>query len=164
MPDMLVNLLRLPALAPVLSELRGVGVVVRRAQPWELTEVRMFVAGYFDARWADEVSVGFMRQPVAVFVALREGRLSGFAAYECTRRNFFGPTGVVENERGRGLGRALLLACLWGMREMGYVYAVIGGIGPAPFYERAVGAIVIDGSSPGIYADPLRRDDGESQK
>jgi predicted N-acetyltransferase YhbS len=159
MSDMLVNLLGLPAVEPLLSELRGAGVSVRRAQPWELTEVRRFVAENFDARWADEVSVGFMRQPVAVFVALREGRLAGFAAYECTRRNFFGPTGVAEGERGRGLGRALLLACLWALREMGYTYAVIGGVGPAEFYERAVGATVIPGSSPGVYADPLRRED-----
>ncbi|MCA1634980.1 MAG: GNAT family N-acetyltransferase [Acidobacteria bacterium] len=163
MPDMLVNLLRLPALAPVLSELRGAGVVARRAQPWELSEVRRFVAAHFSEGWADEMSVGFSRQPVSVFVASREGHLAGFAAYECTRRNFFGPMGVVEDERGRGVGRALLLACLWGMREMGYVYAVIGGVGPVRFYERAVGAIVIAGSSPGIYADPLRRADGESQ-
>jgi hypothetical protein len=100
MPDMLVNLLRLPAVEPLLSELRGGGVVVRRAQPWELTQLQGFVACHFDGRWADEVSVGFMRQPVAVFVASRDGRLAGFAAYECTRRNFFGPTGVAEGERG----------------------------------------------------------------
>ena len=156
---MLVNLLRLPAFEPALSELRGAGLVVRRAQPWELMEVRAFVAENFDARWADEVTVGFMRQPLAVFVALREGRLAGFAAYECTRRNFFGPTGVAEGERGRGAGRALLLACLWAMREMGYAYAVIGGVGPAAFYERAVGATVIPDSSPGVYADPLRREE-----
>ena len=163
MPDMLVNLLRLPAVEPLLSELRDAGVSVRRAQPWELTEVRAFVQGHFDARWADEISVGFMRQPVSVFVAVRDGQLKGFAAYDCTRRDFFGPTGVVEGERGRGLGRALLLACLWAMREMGYAYAVIGGVGPAAFYERAVGATPIPDSSPGVYADPLRRDDEEGR-
>jgi predicted N-acetyltransferase YhbS len=163
MSDMLVNLLRLPAAEPLLSELRGAGVLVRRAQPWELTQVRGFVARHFGRRWADEVSVGFVRQPVAVFVASRDGRLAGFAAYECTRRNFFGPTGVAEAERGRGVGRALLLACLWAMREMGYAYAVIGGVGPADFYERAVGATVIPGSSPGVYADMLRPDEEEAE-
>ena len=82
--------------------------------------------------------------------------LVGFAAYECTRKDFFGPTGVIESERGRGLGRALLLASLWGLRELGYAYAVIGGVGPAEFYERAVGARLIPDSDPGVYADPLR--------
>lgn len=156
MPDMLVNLLKLPPLAPELDGLRRAGLSVRRAQAWELTPVREFVARRFDGRWADEISVGFARQPVSVFVALREGRLAGFAAYECTCRNFFGPTGVAEGERGRGLGRALLLASLWAMREMGYAYAVVGGVGPAAFYERAVGAMLIPDSSPGVYADPLR--------
>jgi predicted N-acetyltransferase YhbS len=156
MPDMLVNLLRLSPEEPELSELRRGGVIVRRAEPWEQTPIREWVASHFQPAWADEISVGFARQPVTVFVALREGRLVGFAAYECTRRDFFGPTGVAESERGRGIGRALLLAALWALREMGYAYAVIGGVGPAEFYSRMVGAILIPDSSPGVYADPLR--------
>ncbi len=157
MPDMLVNLLRLPPLAPLLEEMRRAGVVVRRAQPWEMKLVREFVERNFQRAWADEIGVGYARQPVSIFIAAREGRLVGFAAYECTRRGFFGPTGVLEEERGRGVGRALLLACLWGLREMGYVYGIIGGVGPTEFYERAVGATLIPDSTPGVYADPLRR-------
>lgn len=155
---MLVNLLSLPPVDEAVEEMRAAGVVVRRAQPWELTPVREFVTCHFKQAWADEISGGLVRQPVTVFVALREGRLVGFAAYECTRRNFFGPTGVAEAERGRGVGRALLLAALGGLRELGYAYAVIGGVGPAEFYARAVGARLIPDSSPGIYADPLRPD------
>lgn len=157
---MLVNLLRLPPVEPALAELRGAGLLVRRARPWELSQVREFVAREFSRAWADEVAVGLVRQPVTVFVALRDGRLVGFAAYECTRKDFFGPTGVVEAERGRGLGRALLLAALRGLRELGYAYAIVGGVGPLEFYERAVGARLIPDSSPGVYADPLRADEG----
>ena len=153
---MLVNLLRLPPFEEASEALRASGLIVRRARPWELTQVREFVTENFSQAWADEISVGLVRQPLTVFVALREGRLVGFAAYECTRKNFFGPTGVIEEERGRGLGRALLLAALRGLRELGYAYAVIGGVGPAEFYERAVGARLIPDSSPGVYADPLR--------
>lgn len=156
MPDMLVNLLRLPPVDEALEKLRVAGLIVRRARPWELTQVREFVRENFSQAWADEISVGLVRQPVTVFVALREGSLVGFAAYECTRKNFFGPTGVLAEERGRGVGGALLLAALRGLRELGYAYAVIGGVGPAEFYERAVGARLIPDSSPGIYADPLR--------
>jgi hypothetical protein len=57
--------------------------------------------------------------------------------------------------RGRGIGKALLFASLWGLRELGYVYGIIGGAGPVEFYEKAVGAIVIPDSEPGIYANPL---------
>lgn len=156
MPDMLVNLLRLPPLDAALDEAARVGATVRRAQPFELTIVRAFVEKHFSVAWADEISVGFHHQPVSVFIATRGGRVVGFAAYECTRRAFFGPTGVLQTERGRGLGTTLLLASLWALREMGYVYGIIGSAGPTEFYTRTVGAIPIPDSEPGIYTDLLK--------
>lgn len=154
MPDLLVNLLKLPPLEPELSSLAA-KIVVRRAQPFELTRVRAFIEREFQVSWADEVSVGFANKPVSVFIATRDKTIVGFAAYECTRRSFFGPTGVSENARGHGVGKALLLSCLWGLRELGYVYGVIGHAGPIEFYEQTVGAIVIPDSDPGIYTDLL---------
>jgi predicted N-acetyltransferase YhbS len=157
MPDMLVNLLKLAPVEPLVDELRQAGVIIRRAMPHEMTPVREFVLENFEPGWADEIAVGYANKPVSVYIAIRDGRVVGFGAYECTRRGFFGPTGVAESERGQGVGRALLLACLWGLREMGYAYGIIGGAGPTEFYERAVGATVIPQSVPGIYADPLKR-------
>ncbi|MBA2734878.1 MAG: GNAT family N-acetyltransferase [Acidobacteria bacterium] len=165
MPDMLVNLLKLAPLELILDELRQAGVVVRRAQPHEITIVRDFVLANFEAGWADEISVGYSNKPVSVFIAIRDKMVVGFAAYECTRRSFFGPTGVAASERGRGVGYALLIASLWGLREMGYAYGIIGGAGPTEFYERAVGATIIPGSVPGIYADSIKsRDEGEGMR
>lgn len=131
-------------------------IVIRRAQPFELTPLRLFIENNFSVAWADEVSVGFASQPVSVFIATKEKEIVGFAAYECTRRSFFGPTGVIENTQGQGVGKALLLASLWGLRELGYVYGIIGGAGPVDFYEKAVGAVVIPDSDPGIYVDLLK--------
>jgi hypothetical protein len=37
------------------------------------------------------------------------------------------------------------------MRQQGYGYAIIGGVGPADYYSKAVGAVPIDGSEPGVY-------------
>ena len=148
MADLLVNLLKLPTFE---QDSR-----VRRAQPWELTPVRRFVETNFSRSWADEMSVGFVHQPVSVFVATIAGELVGFAAYECTRRGFFGPTGVSPAARGKGIGKALLLASLSALREMGYVYAIIGAAGPVHFYQKTVGAIVIPDSEPGIYTDRLK--------
>jgi len=130
--------------------------LIRRAQPFELTPVRQFVTENFSVAWADEVSVGFANKPVSVLVAAFERHLVGFAAYECTRKAFFGPLGVLESMQGRGIGKALLIGCLQGLRDIGYVYAVIGGVGPVDFYEEAVGATVIPDSDPGIYTDILR--------
>lgn len=153
---MLVNLLRLPPLEPLLNELNDAGLNIRRAQPFELTPVRQFIEENFSIAWADEISIGFAHRPVTVYLATRDGRVVGFAGYECTRRSFFGPTGVAESERGRGAGKALLMAALWGLRELGYVYGIIGRAGPVEFYRQLVGATVIEGSDPGIYVDLLK--------
>ena len=131
--------------------------IVRRVQPFELSRVREFVANNFSTSWADEISVGFARQPVTVYVATIQRELVGFSAYECTRRGFFGPTGVVEAAQHKGIGKALLLASLWGLRELGYVYGIIGAAGPVEFYQKAIGAIVIPDSEPGIYVDLLKK-------
>jgi GNAT superfamily N-acetyltransferase len=153
MPDLLVNLLKLPSLDRLIDD----SINIRRAQPFELTPVREFVEQNFSRAWADEISVGFANKPVSVVIATRRGQVIGFAGYECTRKAFFGPTGVSEKERGRGIGTALLIASLWGLRELGYVYAVIGSAGPKEFYERAVGAVEIPDSEPGIYVDLLQK-------
>jgi predicted N-acetyltransferase YhbS len=157
MPDMLVPLLKLPPLPPIIESMRESGVVIRRALPHESGLIRAFVDQNFGTFWADEIAVGYANKPTSVFIALRGGHLVGFGAYECTHRGFFGPTGVAESERGRGVGKALLIACLWGLREMGYAYGVIGGAGPVDFYAKSVNATVIPDSVPGIYADPIRR-------
>ena len=159
MPDMLVNLLDLPALGPFADGLRGKGILVRRAQPFEQSVIRAFVEGNFAMTWADEVAIAYANKPVSLFVATRGSdggsKLLGFAAYECTRRDFFGPMGVLDSDRKHGIGAALLVASLHAMREMGYVYAVIGGVGPVEFYQRTVGATVIANSTPGIFIDKL---------
>ncbi len=153
MPDMLVSLLKLPSL----DRLNDEGVNIRRAQPFEMTPVREFIEQNFSVAWADEISVGFANKPVSVVIATRAGEVIGFAGYECTRKAFFGPTGVSESERGRGIGTALLIASFWGLRELGYVYAVIGSAGPTDFYQRTVGAMLIPDSGPGIYSDLLKK-------
>ena len=153
---MLVNLLKLLPLEPLLDELKEADVNIRRAQPFEIASVREFIEKNFSVAWGDEISVGFANKPVTVFIATSDGRVVGFAGYECTRKAFFGPTGVAEDQRGRGVGKALLIASLWGLRELGYVYGIIGSAGPVEFYQETVGAIVIPDSEPGIYVDLLK--------
>src|SRR5450432_2853751 len=96
MPDLLVNLLTLPPAALALDQLIDPEIVIRRAQPFELSLVRSFVEQHFSASWADEISVGFANKPVSVYIAVRAREIIGFGAYECTRRAFFGPAGVSE--------------------------------------------------------------------
>lgn len=164
MPDLLVKLYELPPLAPALARSEAAGVTIRRARAFERTALRRFIEKHFTTTWADEAEAGFATPPVRVHVATMAGeggsRIVGFAAHDCTALGFFGPTGVDETLRGKGIGAALLLASLHAMREAGYGYAIIGGAGPVAFYERFCGATVIPGSTPGIYDDMLAKSPG----
>jgi predicted N-acetyltransferase YhbS len=154
MPDMLVKLYDLPPPAPALEAAARHGCVVRRALTMDKAATLAWVQSAFPS-WVAEVEAAFARLPVTCFVAQREQKVVGFACYDATCANFFGPTAVAEPERGHGVGRALLLAALHAQKAQGYAYAIIGGVGPAAYYAKAVGAILIEGSAPGIYANRL---------
>ncbi|MEL6673875.1 MAG: GNAT family N-acetyltransferase [Bacteroidota bacterium] len=157
MSDMLVKLYALPELPQTrIQELEEEGYAFRRALAPEKHLVLPWVREHFSDYWASEVSIAFSRQPVSCFLAIREGVMQGFACYETTQKAFFGPTGVHESQRGKGLGKLLLLMALHGLRDLGYAYGIIGGVGPAGFYQQAVGATLIPGSKPGIYEGLLR--------
>lgn len=164
MPDLLVPLYKLPPLEPKIAALREQGVIIRRAYPFDLSRTRRFIAQHFSESWADEAEAAFARLPITCWIAIREKRVIGFACAEATARSFFGPTGVHPAEQKRGIGGALLLAALHGLKEMGYAYAIIGAAGPVEFYVRAVGAIPIADSTPGIYANLLGPDGAEEKR
>ena len=129
-------------------------IYTRRGRPAELCDrdaVMALVRKNVPDIWAVETERAFAPTPICCYIGLKGNEVAGFAVYEGTRRDYFGPTGVREDLRGSGLGAALLLACLGSMREMGYSYAIIGGVGPAKFYEKTVGAAVIPGSDVGIF-------------
>lgn len=157
MADMLVSLLKLPDDREQVEALKEDGILIRRVQAYEVSVLRRFVLENFSDTWADEVMTAFSHQPVTCFIATRDKKIIGFGAYECTRRDFFGPTGVLKECRGKGVGKALLLACLRGLYELGYAYAIIGGVGPADFYASVAGAVPIPDSTPGVYIDMLSR-------
>jgi GNAT superfamily N-acetyltransferase len=153
--DLLVKLWELPPLAPALAACAGRGVAVRRALAPEKPLVVDWTRAHWPA-WAAEVDVAFARLPVACFVAVKDARLVGFACHDAIAPDFFGPTAVLDAERGRGIGSALALAAMHALASQGYAYAIVGGAGPAAFYEKAFGAIAIPGSAPGLYAGMLR--------
>ncbi len=157
MPDLLVRLYDLPDFE---SEARVAahGVVVRRAIAPEAHVVIGWVRQHFHDVWASEVTRAFTQTPISVWIAVDGNSLLGFACYDSTARGFFGPTGVDEAQRGKGIGEALLIATLRSMREVGYGYAVIGDPGPVAFYQRRLDALEIPNSEPGVYRGMLRND------
>ncbi len=152
---MLVRLYALPEGAPLRAQLAGQGITVRSCRPYERHIVADWVGRQFSPKWVSECKVAIGHQPVGCVIATQGGRPIGFACWDATARGFIGPMGVDPSARGAGLGRALLVTALEQMREHGYAYAVIGGVGPAEFYANCVGATPIADSSPGIYADIL---------
>lgn len=155
MHDMLVRLYALPSQDEAIAACAARGVTIRRALAPERHTVLDWVRAHF-ASSAAEVETAFAQVPVNCFIAVRGDAMLGFACYDVTCANFFGPEGVSEGERGHGIGRALLLVALHAQRAQGYAYAIIGGVGPAEFYVKTVGAIAIPDSTPGIYAGILR--------
>jgi ribosomal protein S18 acetylase RimI-like enzyme len=155
MIDMLVRLYDLHNSADLYSKIQSQGITLRRARAFEKHTVANFARQNFSEKWASEVEVAITRQPVSCWIATRNKEILGFSCYETTQRGFFGPTGVIEAARGNGLGKALLFKALESLRDMGYAYGIIGGVGPREFYEKNCGAIEIPGSDPGVYSDIL---------
>jgi ribosomal protein S18 acetylase RimI-like enzyme len=115
MPDMLVKLYDMPELEPEVKKLRDAGIEIRRAIAPEKHVVVKWVRDSFGEGWASECHVAFSNHPASCFIAIENGKIIGFACYDSTCKNFFGPTGVSESCRGKGVGKALLIACLKSM-------------------------------------------------
>ncbi len=151
MTDLLVKLYDLPEQRAHLAALAEKAILVRRAMASEKNPVVGWVQRLFGDGWSSECEVAFARQPIACMIAVAGGRLAGFACYESTGLNFFGPIGIDPDSRQKGIGRALLLATLGAMAQAGYAYGIIGGAGPTAFFEKCVTVFPIPGSTPGIY-------------
>jgi GNAT superfamily N-acetyltransferase len=155
MHDMLAKLYDLEKwYAP--SDLVIPDVTIRKPIGPEKHVVIKWVRSKFFEIWSSEVDVALSNEPKTCFIAVREKKTIGFAAYDATARGFFGPMGVDGSHRGGGIGKALLISSLLDMRNHGYGYAVIGGVGPAEFYRKTVGAVDIPDSDPSVWATWVR--------
>ena len=155
MPDMLVDLLKLPGEDALLMALADKDIQIRRALAPDKFRVVPWVREHSSISAAGECDVCFSHTPVSCFIATHGADSIGYACYNATAPDFFGPTRVLDQWQGHGIGKALLVRALRAMREEGYIYAIIGGVGPQAFYEKCVGAHLIPDSTPGIYKDFL---------
>ena len=152
---MIVNLYELPDSRELYEKIDAQGIILRRARAYERHIVADWVGEHFSPKWVSEVKVAMSRQPVTCFIATKDKKILGFACIETTAKGFYGPTGVGEAARGTGIGKALLFKSMEALKESGYVYGVIGGVGPREFYEKVCNAKEIPNSDPGVYTDIL---------
>ncbi|HEY0482195.1 MAG TPA: GNAT family N-acetyltransferase [Kofleriaceae bacterium] len=119
----------------------GRGYEVRRARPDE-TALPDAVAAEFGGAWPFELARALGHEPpgVGVHVAIRDGAYCAFAAHDGNNRGlgWFGPTGTWPAHRGRGLGEALLVACLVDVAAH-HARCEVAWIGPRPFYDKVAG-------------------------
>ncbi|HIV91687.1 MAG TPA: GNAT family N-acetyltransferase [Candidatus Eisenbergiella stercoravium] len=152
--DMIVNLKNIEYHPP-----EDPGLKIKRAFAGDKEIILRFVRENFSESWAGEAECAILQAPSQCFIATEQGKVLGFACFDVSAKGFFGPIGVLESERGRQIGKYLLLKTLDAMRSAGYGYAIIGWVGDAEgFYRKTVHAEVIPDSSPenSVYANLVR--------
>ena len=161
MADMLVKLYNIPCSHDIEENLSKSGIRCKKALAPNRSKIIAFVKTCAKDDYSDEVRAAFSNNPATCYIATREKELIGFACYEVTARNFFGPMAVLESERKKGVGGALLLRALESMRELGYAYAIIGWPtkSAVSFYKKSVDAIMIDENSSGVYKRMIEIDE-----
>ena len=153
MADMLVNLYRIPSSYEIEKKLLAKGIQIKKALAPDRSRIVAFSKNCANDDYSDEVKVAFSNNPITCYIAIRQKKLIGFACYEATAKNFFGPMAVLESERKKGIGKALLLKSLESMQELGYAYAIIGWPTKSAidFYKNCTNAIMIDDKFSEIY-------------
>ena len=161
--DMLVALYR--ADFPVEEDIRRLaaeGISIRRAHPVNLGVLQEYVETAFSAGWKWEVTHCFSHPSPTCYIAVKDKKIIGFAAYEATAPDFFGPIGVSAEYRRKGIGTVLSRLCFRSMKEMGYGYAIIGWAAQSArhFYRTQFGAVDIADSEPenSVYANLIQVD------
>jgi len=153
--DMLVNLTQLPEV-PQLPP----NICIKRAIIVDRDRILKFVCESFPGNsWPAEVEKALYQNPGTCFIAIAEKEVVGFACYDTTGLDYFGPTGVRKDFRGKGIGAALLIRTMRAMLEAGYTYAVIGAVSDAAeFYKKVLGAEYIQGADMkhSIYASMIK--------
>ena len=125
------------------SALRAQGYQLARLAAHQLDATAAMVEKEFSKGWAFEMTRAASASEPGVHLAteLSSGTVVAFAAHDGNNQGlgWFGPTGTLEPHRGRGIGAALLVACLLDVQASGLGEAQIAWIGPRDFYDKIVG-------------------------
>jgi GNAT superfamily N-acetyltransferase len=126
--------------ADLLERAGATGYEIRRAHPDEREPLCAAIATEFGGAWPFEIERALGYEPAGVHIALHDGAYCAFAAHDGNNRGlgWFGPTGTWPAHRGKGLGEALLMACLVDVAAE-RSQCEVAWIGPRAFYDKVAG-------------------------
>lgn len=125
------------------EKLRAGGVCIRQAVADQRDAARAWMRQHFPGGWELEVDLTFEFAPIPLWLAWDGDKIVGFAMHGVEMfEGGFGPTGVDEAYRGKGIGGALLLRTMADMQQRGITACEIPWVGPIRFYSNIVGARV----------------------
>ncbi len=153
--DMLVKLYDLKVDQALIETHQNQGIIYRQPLGAETHLIQAWVAEHFSQGWVSELTIAINQRPPRCLLAVKSGKLLGFACYDSAALGLFGPMGVEAQYRQQGIGKALTQLTLNRMQIQGYGYAIIGWVGPKEFYHHVAGAIEIPNSFPGLWRTRL---------
>ncbi|NVM46040.1 MAG: GNAT family N-acetyltransferase [Candidatus Lokiarchaeota archaeon] len=122
------------------------GYIYERVQPKDFKKTFEFVKRHFpNNTWAEEVNFSFKLQPPSTFIAKDENNeIVGWATHSQFFPGSFGPTGVNELLREKGIGTELFLWCLWDIKQKGLDRCEIMWVegNTVKFYSKTFGAYI----------------------
>jgi GNAT superfamily N-acetyltransferase len=127
------------------QELESDGMRFRRATKSDLNAVGEWIEKHFSKFWRLETSEAFRSDPSDVVIAeTRRGKsgeaeIVGFATVNGAAKGRFGPTGVAERMRGKGVGVVLLFDAFQLLKEEGVSEAVVHWTDHLFFYTQVPG-------------------------
>ena len=93
--DMLVKLYEVQDCPELMEKLKAEGIFIKKAMTPDLTKITSWVKETFGQGWADECTAAILTD--GCWIAVKDKKVIGFACYDATMKDFFGPTGVQED-------------------------------------------------------------------
>ena len=123
------------------EELATRGIVVRRASFTDQARIISWIRSGYERAWAIETEFAFKKDIPSVVIAEERatGEILGFATFDGVARGRFGPTGVGEANRKRGIGAVLLFEAFRSMKDEGIPRAVVHWTDLLFFYSQVPG-------------------------
>ncbi|MBY9012582.1 MAG: GNAT family N-acetyltransferase [Candidatus Lokiarchaeota archaeon] len=122
------------------------GYNYERVQPDDFDKTFDFVKQHFpEGTWPEEVRYSFKFDPPTTFIVKNaKNEIVGWATHSQFFPGSFGPTGVLESLRGKGIGTELFLWTLWDIKQNGLDTCEIMWVtgDTVKFYSKVIGAYI----------------------